>query len=210
MTTILITNDSIPSTDFANVVEATKRFLAKFAPAWKMSVEITLDANAKHDMIVHITEANRHPSATGYHGVSALVPTSWCSPRAAGRIYGHYAKALMSKGKMIHPESFTPGLVTTVCHEIAEMLVDPVIANYSAVDPQGRHWLIEVADHVFGVFALEVVAGNNCVLPDCTTPAFYDRAGKAPFSIYGGATAPFTMTSKGYGYYKGATGLVKI
>ena len=210
MTTILITNDTLAPTDFTNVLEALSRFLAKFTPAWKLDVKVITDGTVAHDMVVNITDKGRRLGAAGFHNVVAGVPTSWCSPKSSGRIYGHYSKPLIVKGKQLRAETFTPGLVATLCHEVSEMLVDPVIANYSAKDSLGREWLIEVGDHVFGSYKLEIVAGNNCSIPDATTPAFYDLAGKAPFSIFGGAKAPFTMTPKGYGYYKGVKGLTKI
>ena len=91
------------------------------------------------------------------------------------------------------------------------MLGDPMITNYSKPDSKGREWLIEVCDHVFCSYSFYSVNGQIAVLPDVTTPNFYETGAKGPFSIFGGATAAFTMTPAGYGYYKDSSGqLVRL
>ena len=210
MTKIYVTNDSLADADFQNVLTSVNYFLSLFAPAWKLNVQLTTDPKVKADMVVNITDLNRHVGAAGYHNVVAGVPTSWCSPKASGRIYGHYSKPLVIKGKQLRAAVFTSGLIATVCHEVAEMLIDPVIKNYSAEDSLHRKWLIEVGDHVFGSYALFIVNGNNAVIPDATIPSFYDLKGKAPYSLFNAVSAPFTMTPKGYGYYQGPAGLTKL
>ena len=83
----------------------------------------------------------------------------------------------------------------------AEMLCDPFIQTVSATDKQGRKWLVEVCDHVFGNYFVLNKNGVDCVLPDVTTPSFYDVNGRAPYDLMNKATAPFTLTQQGYAFY---------
>lgn len=214
MATIRLINDnSLPASDFTNLVEAVKYFVPLVTKAWNIN-SFTIEANGSintGDWVVYITEKNRKVGAAGYHTVTNDVPIAYCSLRASGRTYGTYIKPLVLRGKQILPARYTSGLVTVVCHEIAEMLCDPQIKTISGKDAKDRTWLIEVCDHVFGSFQNYVVNNINCVLPDVTTPAFYDVNGKAPYSLFNAATAPFTMTAKGYGYYYDNNGkLIKL
>ena len=213
MTTIRIINDAnIASKDFDNIVTAVKYFVLKVTEAWSIN-PVAVESNGTPvpgDWLVYATETKRKVGAAGYHGVLNGSPVAYCSPRAAGRLYGTYIKPLSIKGKLIHGSFFTPGLVTVICHEIAEMLCDPYIQNMSVADAKGRTWLIEVCDHVFGSYDVYSANNNNCVLPDVTTPSFYNLNGLAPYSIFNAPVAPFTMTAKGYGYYMDNGRLIKL
>lgn len=209
MTTLRLINDNeLSTTDFAIVTQAVTHFVPLVANAWNLK-GVTVVAGGtplKGEWPVYITEKKRVAGAAGYHDDINGVPTAYCSLAASYRIYGHYIAPYIVKGAVVHPALFTEGLVTTVCHEIAEMLCDSFIKTFSKPDAKGRQWLIEVCDHVFGSYSNYVVNGNNCILPDVTTPAFYELGAKGPYSIIGGATAPFTMTPTGYAYYKDASG----
>ena len=172
----LINDNELSAEDFGNLVSAVEYFVPLVTKAWGIQ-PFTINANAPinaGDWVVRITEQNRHQGAAGYHDVVNGSPIAFCSLKASGRVYGTYIKPLVIKGKQITPALYTPGLVTTVCHEIAEMLCDPQIKSISAKDTQGRTWLIEVCDHVFGSYQNYTVNGKNCILPDVTTPAFYE------------------------------------
>ena len=212
--TIRLINDaSIAPKDFDTITQAVQHFVPLVATAWNIPDVIVVNGGtpATGDWLIYATEKNRVTGAAGYHKTQAGVPIAYCSPRAAGRLFGTYVKALIIKGKQLHPGLYTPGLVTVLCHEIAEMLCDPQVATISPVDSKGRHWLVEVCDHCFGSYSNIVVNATNCVLPDVTTPSFYNPTGTTPFSILGACPAPFTMTPKGYAYYKDDKGmLVKI
>lgn len=212
MTTLRLVNDNELSTaDFAAITAAVRYFVPQVTQAWKLPAVTIVTGPTPNpgDWMVYITEKNRVSGASGYHDDVNGVPTAYCSLAASYRVYGHYLKPLIVKGVVISPALFTPGLITTICHEIAEMLCDSSIESYSKPDSKGREWLIEVCDHVFGYYSNYVVNGNACILPDVTTPAFYELGAKGPFSILGGATAPFTMTKNGYGYYKGTNGVLE-
>lgn len=214
MTTIRLINDAgLTDADFQTLTGGVAQFVPMVTKAWGMKdVQVTSGGlPVVGDWLVYITEKNRHTGAAGYHQTLNGYPVAYCSPRASGRLFGTYIKPLVLKGKTIHGAFYTPGLITTVCHEIAEMLCDPYIQTISSVDAQGRKWLVEVCDHAFGSFQVAIIDGKNLILPDVTTPAFYNLNGKAPFSIFNACPAPFTMTAKGYAYYMDANGkLVKI
>jgi len=214
MTTIRLINDNnIAESDFQTLTKGVAQYVPLITQAWEIK-DVTVvggGAPVDGDWLIYLTEKGRRPFATGYHKVQGGVPVAFCSPKASFYMFGRYYKPVVIKGKVVRPTTYRTGLLTTICHEVAEMLCDPYIKTVSAVDSTGKKWLVEVGDHVFGSYKLVVIDGQNCILPDATTPAFYDLKGKAPFSIYGGATAPFTLTPKGYAYYMDATGkLVKI
>jgi|APCry1669191515_1035360.scaffolds.fasta_scaffold50610_2 hypothetical protein len=214
MTTVRVIDETgIAAADINTLVIALKYFTPLVTKAWSLpDVSFVVGgAPAAGDWIIYLTERKRVTGATGFHTFENGVPVAYCSPRAAYRLFGHYSKPLVVKGKQLRAAQYTEGLITTICHELAEMLCDPKISTVSAVDKNGHTWLVEVCDHVFGNYADYVVGTTDCVLPDVTTPAFYNLKGVAPFSILNAATAPFTMTFKGYGYYRTPTGqLVKI
>ena len=217
MTTIFVSTDSIPFSDLANCVEALNRTLLKWAPRWNIQAVATTDPKVKADMIIKVTDLNRHTGALGYHTVEKGVPTAYCSPRAVGRTYGHYSPALFTrevkvlgkvvkKATLIHPASYTQGLVTVIIHEALEMLADANI-DKTAVAPDGRNWLVEVCDHASGYYGTETVAGNVCVIPDATLPSYYQFNGMAPFDTFGNLKTPFDKSApKFYAFYKDATG----
>lgn len=211
---IRLVNDAlIPDADFAKIVSAVKYFTKLTANAWNIPTVVVEVGNTPDasDWMVYVTDKNRHVGAAGYHTVVNGIPVAYCSPKASGRLFGTYIKPLVIRGKQIHGGLTTPGLVSTICHEIAEMLVDPVIQNFSAKDSQGRSWLVEVCDHCFGSYMVYVADGTKCIIPDVTTPSYYDLNGSAPYTIFGAVDAPFKLTPKGYAYYKDASGkLVKV
>ena len=207
----LVNQAGIADNDFHTIVSAVDYFGTLVATAWNApSLIVTTDPG---DWVIYITESNRQLGAAGYHKVVAGKPTGYVSPKGSGStLFGVFypAKYLKSIKKTI-AERYVSGLVTVICHELAEMICDPLITTYSKPDALGRQWLIEVGDHAFGGFLNKTFFGKVCVFPDITTPAFYDLKGKAPFSIANLLTAPFKMPAKGYAYYKDATGkLVKI
>lgn len=212
--TIRLINDcNIPATDFDTVTKSLQYFVPLVTNAWKIPGVTVVNGGTPvaGDWLVYATEKFRHASAAGYHSTIDGVPVSYCSLRASGRLFGTFNKGLVLRGKRITVDRYTPGLVTTLAHEIAEMLCDPQIATVSAVDKQARAWLVEVCDHCFGSYSKFTIGAVNCILPDVTTPAFYNLQGVAPYSINAACPAPFTMTPKGYAFYKDATGtLVKI
>lgn len=213
MTTIALINDvNISTADMETLAIALQSFCDQVTKAWgQPSVKVT-NTPVAGSWNIHLTEAKRVLGALGYHTVEGGIPTAYVSLKGVnGKLWGKYYKPLVIKGKTLRAATYSSGLISVICHEVAEMLCDPVITTLSAKDAQGRQWLVEVCDHCYGSYTTQVVNGNTCILPDVTTPAFYDLNGKAPFTLFNAVNAPFTMTPKGYGYYKSATGaLVKL
>lgn len=205
----IIDETGIAPADIKTIVDALNYYIPMVTKAWAQpDMVATTDAG---DWKVYITERNRQIGALGYHKVENNIPTAYVSHKANPNLWGRYIKPLVIKGKQVHAPIWQQGLITVLCHEIAEMICDPAINNYSAIDLKSRSWLIEVCDHVYGSYSQSTFNGKICIFPDVTTPAFYKLGSTAPYSIFHGATAPFTMTAKGYGYYKDSTGkLIKI
>jgi len=213
MTTLALINDeAISAADMQTLAKALKNFCDRVTTAWNLPAVTVVTTPTPGAWTIHLTEAKRVTGALGYHTVEAGVPVAYVSLKAvSSKLWGIYYPARFFKKLQISPAIYSQGLITVLCHEVAEMLCDPVINNVSGKDAQGRQWLIEVCDHCYGSYATITVDGKVCVLPDVTTPAFYDLNGKAPYTIFDSVKAPFTMTPKGYGYYKSSTGaLVKI
>ncbi len=214
MTTVRIIDETNQTTvDLSTLTTAVKYFVPLVTKAWDLpEVDIQLGGTpAKGDWIIYLTERKRVTGATGFHRFENGVPVAYCSPRAAYRLFGRVYKALVIRGKQISPARYSEGLITTICHELAEMLCDPQISTVSSQDALGRNWLVEVCDHVFASYLIYNSLGVTCVLPDVTTPSFYNIKGVAPYSLNKAVNAPFTMTRKGYGYYRTSTGaLMKI
>jgi len=146
--------------------------------------------------------------ALGYHEMLNGSAIAYIRADAYGSrsIFGTYSPALKLKNIIIHGERFTPGVISVAAHELAEMLVDPQINRLSAPDNQGRTWLMEPCDHTVGSFHL-TANGANGVLPDFTTPSFYDdKHGSKPYSYLNVPPAPFTLVSGAYGYWKDSMG----
>ena len=207
----------IDETNISNVVLATYSEVVTYhanlvASAHMLpAVTVTYGGSARPgEWIVYLTERKRITGATGSHTVENGLPVAYCSPKASARPYGTFTKGLVLRGKTITTDRYTEGLITTICHELAEMLVDPYVTTskrFSGPDPKGNKWWMEVCDPVHGSYKNYVYKGLNCILPDVVTPAFYDlKGGVAPFSIFGGAPAPFTRTPKGYGFYLNPAG----
>ena len=223
MTTLYLTNDILSPADFQTVVDAVKWFAPQVAQAWNLPPVTVTTTPVTGAWVVNISNKNRHVGAGAYHINPNGIPTAWCSPAAVtNKIGGYYApgrfglikNALGRFVKSLTPTSparYSSGVVTNVCHEIAEMLVDSAISNFSAPDSLSRDWLLEPCDHVFDTYLIHSIGSTVCVFPNVTTPNFYLLGSKAPYDLLRVVKAPFTMTPKGYAYYKGPNGtLVKV
>lgn len=207
----LVNDANIAANDFHTLTVASEYFANIVAKAWgQSSVTVSPDAG---DMVIYVTDLKRQLGAAGYHTVENGKPVGYVSPKStSGKIFGQYTPSKYLKSiKRTLPERYVSGLITVICHELAEMLCDPYIKTVSAEDANGRTWLVEVGDHAFGGFFNKTFFGQVCVFPDITTPAFYDLKGKAPYSIANLLTGPFKKSAKGYAFYKDQFGrLVKF
>ena len=214
MTTLCLVNDAqIAPANFATLTRALSYYMPLVTKAWGIAeVTVTSGVPKATDWQIILTEKNRHAGASGYHNPSTI-PMAYCSPRAAYRLFGTYHPPFVVKGRTINGERFLPGLITTICHEAAEMVLDPFVKTFSSLDSKARSWLVEICDPVMGSFLVytDPITKVNCVLADLVTPSFYDVKGVAPYSLKHAVSAPFTMTKSGYAFYKSATGaLVRV
>ena len=211
--TILVKTDQLSAADLATCVQAVNHTLAKWAPKWNITAVATTDSSVPADMVANITNLSRRIGAYGYHNVVNKVPTAWISPASMNnRVFGYYApasysKAITSFGKVIKPSvlrtpaRYSEGVVTVLIHEILEMLADSNINTLSTPDSTGKEWLVEVCDHVSGIYGIEVINGNTCVIPDATFPSYYDLKGVAPYDLMNSSKTPFDTNSPSfYGY----------
>lgn len=163
------------------------------------------------DIKIYITNRKRKPGIAGYHGIEDGKPVAWVSPGTAYSRFGYYRAPLVYKGKVIRGEYMKMGMFGVVLHEVTEILGNPLLNTFSIPDSQGRQWYKEISDHVHGNDYMKVINSVKCVFPDCALPNFYTIAATTTLSIKGNLTTSFTLTPKGYGYYKGSDGkLVKM
>ena len=215
MTTILLTTDIEDPADLLNIEAAVKYFLSQINPAVAVTTTPTHGAE-----IVHITDLNRHAGASGYHVSVNGVPTAYCSPEAAYRLWGYYNSGIIPgitrNGKVIYPTRqvheplYTPGLITVICHEIAEMLADGNVKTLTAPDSKGRQWLLEPCDWVFGKFLVHTINGNVCIFPDVALDSYSKVNGLPPYDLLGVIKKPFELNPPAYAYYETPAGLKPV
>ena len=171
-------------------------------------IKISLDAPLATDWIVYITTRHRGGSA-GRHTVEHGIPVAYCLPNTARNRFGTYRAPFVIKGKQLRAEIMRQGTLSVICHEVAEMLGDPLTYTLSAPDSQGRKWLREIVDPVQGVLYMKIINGKNCIFPDVVLPSFYDLKGKAPYTVKNSLTAPFTKSPLGGKAYYVDKGIIK-
>jgi len=189
---------------------ATDHILS-YVNAWKFpTTSLRVGVLSALDIPIYITTRNRRTNAAGFHCVENGKPAIYVLPNTAFNRYGTWRKALIQRltGKVILPEYKREGTLSVLCHEVAEVLGDPLVKTVSTPDKNGHQWLVEIADPVVGFPYMKVINGHNCVFPDIAFPSFYDVNGLAPYSIAKSPKAPFTIPdpTKGYAYWKDKLG----
>lgn len=217
MEIVFLKSDVESTSDLAWVEAAVIKFLARLNPAVGVALTdpATWQTQPEKIDVINLTEQKRKAGASGYHVYLNGEAIAYCSPNAAHfGLAGLYKPAVYSKpiyslgkiktpSKLRTPAELFPGLITTVCHEIAECLADRDVATYTAPDPKtGIKWLLEPCDWVYGSYYAETVNDLPAVFPNVALPSFSTPGGKAPFDLLGIVPAPFTprATSGAYGY----------
>jgi len=217
MPTLTFVNESqvLNTADANAIASALSIFTNQVCSAWKLpdtpvAISTTRSSNGWNVCVV-----DRFPNpavrAYGYHEVLNGQPIAYILAGSfATAPLGKFRKGLSFKGKVISKDRYQEGTASVVFHEVIEMLVDPGINTVSKPDSQGRTWLMEPADHVRGgLYKITARDGRDVIAPDWTLPAFYDLTAKAPYSYLNLATAPFTLTPTGYGYYRDSLGALQ-
>ena len=211
---IVVVNESksVTTPQALAITKGLQYFSQQVTTAWNLPPNLPTYAAARDPKSWNVCIVDEFPNtsmtslAYGYHELVNGVPIAYIRANCYGKRnpLGTYIKPLIVRGKQITKPIMTPGLFSVICHELAEMLIDPQI-NKTAKDQLGRNWLMEICDHTVGQFIINLDNGV-AVAPDFTTPSFYDVNGKAPFSYLNVPTKPFTMPPGGYGYYLNASG----
>lgn len=196
----------------ANDLEITRlaviEYLKPLAPWGFGNCSVTV--GAADGVPVYITKRKRKLTAAGYHAVENGLPVIYVAPRA--NLFGTYrpAKPVVPAKKIgtftlrARPavaEYLLSGQLATICHEIAEVLGDPLIATKSNPDSLGHNYLREITDPVHGQCYNVVIKSVNCVLPNTVLPNWYELGSAKPYDVMGWCTEPFQKAPKGYAYW---------
>lgn len=221
MKLIVVNESNLTATEMLTFKLGTEDYLPKLSPWGFAKVEVSTanfmgdasksDLFKDFDMKVYVTNRLGKLGIAGYHDVENGKPVAYVKPGTAYSRFGYYHPALVAKGRTIFKESMKLGSFGVMCHEIAEMLGNPLRNTFSEPDGLNRQWYREITDHVHGNDYMKVINGQKMVFPDCALPNFYKVRAATGLSIKGNLTKSFTLTPKGYGFYRGADGkLVKI
>ena len=202
--------------NFQALVEAAKAYVPLVTKAWGLGDYPVTTSNARDSKAWNVCVVDNFPNpamsrlALGYHEVVAGMPIAYASQKAYNRPLGLYYKGLTLKGRVITKPRYSPGCATVALHEIAEMLVDPLV-KVRKMDAQKRNWVVEICDHTKGLFKIDTSVAP-VVAPDFTLPAFYEitTTPGTQLSYLNVPTAPFTLVPGGYGYQDVAGKMVKL
>lgn len=217
MINLTFVNESqlLSPSDAATMASALGIFTTQVCVAWNLGDSSVGIAPSRSPNGWNVCVVDKFPNpavrAYGYHELLNGQPIAYI---LAGSFktapLGKFRKGLSFKGKVISQDRYQEGTAAIVFHEVIEMLIDPTITNISKPDSKGRTWLMEPADHVRGgLYKIVAKDGRDVIAPDWTLPAFYDLSAKAPYSYLNLATAPFTLTPTGYGYYRDVHGALQ-
>lgn len=211
---IVVVNESksVTTPQALAITKGLQYFSQQVTTAWNLPANLPTFAAARDPKSWNVCIVDEFPNpamtatAYGYHELVNGLPIAYIRANCYGKRnpLGTYIKPLIVRGKQITKPIITPGMFSVICHELAEMLIDPD-TNKTSRDLLGRNWLMEICDHTVGQFIITLDNGV-AVAPDFTTPSFYDVNGKAPFSYMNVPTKPFMMPLGGYGYYINANG----
>lgn len=165
---------------------------------------------------VYITKRNRRITAKGFHTVENNKPVIYVAPTTERFGYFKPGKpmvpavparkigAITLKARPAvpaRPDTIRDGQLATICHEIVEVLADPLIKTTSNPDSLGHNYLREIADPVAGLYYHKLINGVECVLPNTVLPNWYELGSLPPYDVMLFCTAPFQKAPKGYAYW---------
>lgn len=138
--------------------------------------------------------------ALAYRVVEDGLPTVYASLRQLGifgKIFGRYRK-------LATREIMANGYITVLAHELSEMLVAPLLDQFTLPDSAGKSWRKEVCDPVLGAYYAENINGQMCVFPDFVLKPFWDYNGIAPYSYLGSKVGPMIWKVGTYAWFRSA------
>ena len=224
---ILISEAGLSPSEMANTKLGLEDYLPELAPWAFDKVEVstanfTGDAS-KSDLFkdfamkVYITNRNAKTDIAGFHDIENGKPVAYVKPGTTYSRFGYYHPPVAERKRLgiitvqAKPATMKMGMFGVLVHEVCEALGNPLRNTFSIPDGLNRQWYREITDHVHGNDFMKVINGVNCVFPDTALPNFYTLNGTTNLSVKANLTKSFTLTPKGYGFYKGVDGkLVKI
>jgi hypothetical protein len=228
MKILLVNEVGLSDKDLNTIAEGVERHANKVAQAYKLepveTIALTYSGNFeaspsaaayRNTPKVFLTERQNKPlkpyerpplawRSTDYYNV----PISYASLRASVKPFGVYKKPFILKGRQINPARMRSGLISVVAHEVSEMIVSPLMDNFTLPDSAGKSWRVEVCDPVLGAYYYEAVDGVDCVFPDFVLPSFWDVKASGPYSYLGTAKAPMVWARGSYAWFK--TGVSRL
>jgi len=209
---VLINEVGVSDADMGKIVIIAQYYADLVAKSWKCEPVIVSTTPTAGAWNIYITERLRQRGSKGHHNVKNGLPFAWVSLASVlGKLYGEVTpekliKAIVIGGKTIRAASIRPakyadGLSTIVCHEMGEMMIDPMLETWSRPDSQGRSWLVEICSHIYGSYFTDTVNGQFCVFHDFTLPEYYDTEWTPNLSLKGSVSKPFQLTKTAYAYY---------
>ena len=214
MNGVFLKSDVEPTSTLAQIEAFVEVFLTIYSPTTR--VDTTAQPG---DDIINITEHNAHVGAGGYHINLNGVSIAYVKPSARGRLWGTYIperwsapiyatvfgkRIIIKPSKLTTPAVYTPGLISDICHEIAECLADGDVETYLGPDRNGFQVLYEPCDWVEGTYFARTINGITAVLPNVALRAFGDLSNKqGPYDLMGLVKAPWGYTgptAEAWGY----------
>jgi hypothetical protein len=238
--TLVNGSTDLTEADLAITVKAVQYFADLVTEAWsKEAILVSSNTTAvPKTWNIYITDDKAQTGAYGYHVVENKLPAAYVSPRMCalginypthlwGTVVKYPARTMTFKGLTIlgkvirlprtvtthaaRPSIYRAGMFSVICHELAEMIADPLIDNWATIPvlltfPLGGTVLVEVGDHTPDHFSA-VVGTQEIVFPDFTLPAFYTEYAPAPYScVNKSITAPFQFVKGAYAFLKDSRG----
>ena len=203
----IIDESHFTANELLTAKEAVEEFGNKDLTKWEFgTVTCSIGNPQKGDIRTYITTRNRKRGASAYHDKDAGGPFIYCLPGDAFNRDGFFAPAKAAHwiGKFLSParkQIIQPGMLTSLLHEVGEVLSDPLLQSDSAPDGLGHNYLREIADPVFGINYVKVINKINCVFPAVVLPNWYLLGSIGPWDTAGFCTAPFQKSPRGYAYW---------
>lgn len=198
------------------IAKALNILLPKFCKDWDVAPTLTTYIpKGKTTTIprkIFLLDSADVQGALGYHDLSSNVPYGKC-----------FAKTILSEGGVIlySPIPSVPTLAEVVCHEVFEMLVNPVCNEWWDIGDSKTFYAKEPCDPVqnnavtVSVLVKAASSGYNSTLRKVAQiPAVYQKVGcsdwilpawanpqakQGPFNHLNTLKAPFTLDKGGYG-----------
>lgn len=216
MTNFCIVDESnFTANELKTAKEAIEEFGNKDLAEWKFgTTTCTIGNPQKGDVRTYITTRNRKRGASAYHDKDADGPFIYCLPGQAFNRDGFFvaAKPATWIGKYLSParkEMIQAGMLTSLLHEVGEVLSDPLLQSDSSPDTLGHNYLREIADPVFGINYVKVINKINCVFPAVVLPNWYTLGSRGPYDTAGYCSKPFQKSPRGYAYWVKLVGKVR-